>query len=71
MLALYEVVKYLCLEMGISVLYIYVKGRPCGSVAQLAECSHGKREAETTRAKSRIFFVRTEPRKCMTLRNLH
>ena len=22
-----------------------VKGRPCGSVAQLAECSHGKREA--------------------------
>ena len=24
---------------------IYVKGRPCGSVAQLAECSHGKREA--------------------------
>ena len=21
-----------------------VKGRPCGSVAQLAECSHGKRE---------------------------
>ena len=21
------------------------KGRPCGSVAQLAECSHGKREA--------------------------
>ena len=23
----------------------YVKGRHCGSVAQLAECSHGKREA--------------------------
>ena len=22
-----------------------VKGRPCGSVAQLAKCSHGKREA--------------------------
>ena len=22
-----------------------VKGRPCGSVAQFAECSHGKREA--------------------------
>ena len=22
-----------------------VKGRPCGSVAQLAECFHGKREA--------------------------
>ena len=22
-----------------------VKGRPCGSIAQLAECSHGKREA--------------------------
>ena len=22
-----------------------VEGRPCGSVAQLAECSHGKREA--------------------------
>ena len=22
-----------------------VKGRPCGSVAQLADCSHGKREA--------------------------
>ena len=22
-----------------------IKGRPCGSVAQLAECSHGKREA--------------------------
>ena len=22
-----------------------VKGRPCGLVAQLAECSHGKREA--------------------------
>ena len=22
-----------------------VKGRPCGSVARLAECSHGKREA--------------------------
>ena len=22
-----------------------VKGRPCGSVAQLAECSHGKPEA--------------------------
>ena len=22
-----------------------VKGRPCGSVAQLAECSHGKQEA--------------------------
>ena len=22
-----------------------VKGRPCGSVAQLAECLHGKREA--------------------------
>ena len=21
-----------------------VKGRPCGSVAQLADCSHGKRE---------------------------
>ena len=21
-----------------------VKGRPCGSVAQLAECSHGKRD---------------------------
>ena len=21
-----------------------VKGRPCGSIAQLAECSHGKRE---------------------------
>ena len=25
--------------------HINVKGRPCGSVAQLAECSHGKREA--------------------------
>ena len=26
-------------------IYGYVKGRPCGSVAQLAECLHGKREA--------------------------
>ena len=26
-------------------ILVYVKGRPCGSVAQLAECSHGKREA--------------------------
>ena len=26
-------------------LIIVSKGRPCGSVAQLAECLHGKREA--------------------------
>ena len=25
--------------------HIYVKGRPSGSVTELAECSHGKREA--------------------------
>ena len=38
MYLIYDVIYKLCDVM-------YVKGRPCGSVAQLAECSHGKREA--------------------------
>ena len=32
--------------MRFSIIFDHsVKGRPCGSVAQLAECSNGKREA--------------------------
>ena len=35
-----------------------VKGRPCGSVAQLAECSHGKREAlGSSPGRATIFFI--------------
>ena len=35
-----------------------VKGRPCGSVAQLAECSHGKREAlGSSPGLATIFFL--------------
>ena len=35
-----------------------VKGRPCGSVAQLAECSHGKREAlGSSPGRATIFFL--------------
>ena len=33
-----------------------VKGRPCGSVAQLAECSHGKREALGSRPGRATIF---------------
>ena len=35
----------LVLKVGCEIDGISVKGRPCGSVAQLAECSHGKLEA--------------------------
>ena len=36
-----------------------VKGRPCGSVAQLAECSHGKREAlGSSPGRDTIFIIR-------------
>ena len=35
-----------------------VKGRPCGSVAQLAECSHGKRDAVgSSPGGATIFFL--------------
>ena len=34
-----------------------MKGRPCGSVTQLAECSHGKREAlGSSPGRATIFF---------------
>ena len=37
-------------------LFAYVKGRPCGSVAQLAECSYDKREAMgSTLGRATIF----------------
>ena len=38
-----------------------VKGRPCGSVAQLAECSHGKREAlGSSPGRATIFYLPCE-----------
>ena len=37
-------------------IWLNVKGRPSGSVAQLAECSHGKREAlGSTPGRATIF----------------
>ena len=33
-----------------------VKGRPCGSVAQLAECSHGKQETLGSSPSRATFF---------------
>ena len=35
---------------------VCIKGRPCGSVAQLAECSHGKREALRSRPGRATIF---------------
>ena len=47
---------------------VNVKGRPCGSVAQLAECSHGKREAlDLSPGRATIFSSPATPGLTLTL----